>query len=961
MTERTLSTLPPIAQSQHASNSPYTHNFESALVAADSGAEEPYTIKCVCKYTHADTETICCDKCETWQHFQCYYDGDFAAAAADDFQHDCVDCHPRYIDPKRIREQQMIHHEKIERQSRGEDKKSKRPQTKSHKKSKPSEVVTNGHHDHDAKSRGGGTHDQTKRTKSTHRSQHSISSQAGTKRSPSSHSRHNSHALPLSPATTPPELPNDFVVHTYSDQFQYLWQTDPGPAELQANSFGSLSVTNKMSSWVHDESALRQDTGVRAADAYSKLKPDADLSKPSFYAKLQIHDKIVQVRGVDVRYRYLTIRDDLRNKAQLLGELKGVVGFQKDYYEQEREAWARTCHPGPFVFFPTNLPLYIDTRHEGSLCRYVRRSCQPNTSLETFITNGSEYHFVFVNESELQAGQQIAMSWDFKFPKPVEKRYLRLLGLSDESDGTEDQEMTAEEYQHLSDLINNVLSDYGGCACDLGNDCAFVRFHRNYNARLQAQSQPKKAKKPRKIKQHVSPVSTGHATNSRDASEGHAEQYDEEDENRSISGSTKPRSRDLTPPSNGTHLVSDRDKRKLADIEKAFEQQDKQPPKKKKRGSDGPPPLAHTGSGQSSTQRPRTKGTSRATTTTQHGAGKDSRDGSRHSSQSPVIEVSPKTKPVSGKASRQGSKHTASRPISPVPKVQYAEAGTQTDPDPEGSWYSPASQQKRKFVPLSRRLTQNHRRKWEIEQKRRALLAEQMELASRMQELTATPSPLPPPARVEATALINAVNGTVSPVSATQRTTLDGPAPPSPDVKADAPPSSMPPPPTWPVVLKSTSVSSSTSAQPDQRPANLSIQLPAQSQLSPGALTTPSPAGSMTQSPLGTNYPSAFLPSVQARVGLPAQPVKKKLSLKDYASMKKAASATPAHRTESAVPTLQTSSTISEEVKGPLPEKPASTPLAPVADSKSVDTIMSDAPPSVNGVGAKHSDAVDSL
>lgn len=952
MTERTLPTLPPIAQSQHASNSPHTHNFESSLVAADSGAEEPYTIKCICKDTHADTETICCDKCETWQHFQCYYDGDFAAAAADDFPHECVDCHPRFIDSKRIREQQKLRLEKMERQSRGEDKKSKRPQTKSHKKSKPSEVV-------DVTPRGGDIHDQRKRTKSTHRSQHSISSQGGTKRSPSSHSRHNSHALPLSPATTPPELPNDFVVHTYSDQFQYLWQTDPGPAELQANSFGSLLVTNKMSSWVHDESTLREDTGVRAADAYSKLKPDADLSKPSFYAKLQIHDKIVQVRGEDVRYRYLTIRDHIGDKAQLLGELKGAVGFQKDYYEQEREAWARTCHPGPFVFFPTNLPLYIDTRHEGSLCRYVRRSCQPNTSLETFITNGSEYHFVFVNESELHAGQQIAMSWDFKFPKPVEKRYLRLLGLSDESDGTEDQEMTAEEYQHLSDLINNVLSDYGGCACDLGNDCAFVRFHRNYNARLQAQSQPKKAKKPRKIKQHVSPVSTGHATNSRDASEGHAEQYDGIDEDHSISGSTKPRSRDLTPSSNGTQLVSDRDKRKLADIEKAFEQQDKQPPRKKKRGSDGPP-LVHTGSGQSSTQRPRTKGMSRATTTTQHRVGKDSRDASRHASHSPVTEVSPKTKPVSSKTSRQGSKHTVSRPISPVLKVQYTEAGTQTDPDPEGSWYASEPQQERKFVPLSRRLTQNHRRKWEIEQKRRALLAEQMELTSRMQELTARPTPIPAPTRVEPTALVNAVNGTVSPVSATQRA-RDGAAPPSPDdVMADASPSSMPPPTTWPGVLNPISVNSSTSTQPDQRPTSLTIQLPAQSHLSTSTLTTPSPARSMTQSPLGTNYPSAFSPSVQARVGLPAQPVKKKLSLKDYASMKKAASATPVHKTESAVPTVKTTSSLSEEVKAPLPEKPASAPVAPVADSKSTDTVMADAPPLVNGVDTKHS-AVDSL
>jgi hypothetical protein len=45
---------------------------------------------------------------------------------------------------------------------------------------------------------------------------------------------------------------------------------------------------------------------------------------------------------------------------------------------------------------------------------------------------------------------------------------------------------------------------------------------------------------------------------------------------------------------NGAELVSDRDKRKLGDIEKTFEQMDKQPPKKKKRGPATPLNRHHT-------------------------------------------------------------------------------------------------------------------------------------------------------------------------------------------------------------------------------------------------------------------------------------------------------------------------------------------------------------------------------
>ena len=422
----------------------------------------------------------------------------------------------------------------------------------------------------------------------------------------------------------------------------------------------------------------------------------------------------------------------------------------------------------------------------------------------------------------------------------------------------------------------------------------------------------------------------------------------------------------MTPAVNGVP-VSDRDKRKLADIEKSFEQLDKQPPKKKKRGSDGPLPHAHSASGHSSTQRSKTKGVSRSTTTT-HASGKDSKNVSRHASHSPATGVSPKTRPtsVSGQGSRHGAKRVPSGQATPVRKVQYADAGCQTDPDPEATWYAPPQQQKKKFVPLSRRLIQNHRLQYEREQARRATVAEQMELAARMHSVTATPSPLPTPGAVQSSLLINTVNGTLSPVS-TQKA-QDQPAPASPDViMTDVSATSMPPPPAWPGVLKPISVNSSTGTQPDQRPADLTIQLP------PNGINTtatPSPLSGMPalqspglvmQSPLGTNYPSQFSPSVQASVGHPVQPVKKKLSLKDYNSMKKAASATPA-KTEHAVPALRTASSLSEEIKVPaLQEKPSSAPIVPVAGNESIDTIMADAPPPASSVEAKLSGTTTSL
>jgi hypothetical protein len=65
---------------------------------------------------------------------------------------------------------------------------------------------------------------------------------------------------------------------------------------------------------------------------------------------------------------------------------------------------------------------------------------------------------------------------------------------------------------------------------------------------------------------------------------------------------------------NGAELVSDRDKRKLGDIEKTFEQMDKQLPKKKKRGTDGMLPATPSNGHPPPSQRTKHKSVSRTNT-----------------------------------------------------------------------------------------------------------------------------------------------------------------------------------------------------------------------------------------------------------------------------------------------------------------------------------------------------------
>ncbi|EFX04812.1 hypothetical protein CMQ_1740 [Grosmannia clavigera kw1407] len=161
---------------------------------------------------------------------------------------------------------------------------------------------------------------------------------------------------------------------------------------------------------------------------------------------------------------------------------------------------------------------------------------------------------------EIEADEQITIPWDFRLPREARFRMLRILGLGEED--------------------NSVLDDV-----DEDEYSSIARGNGGHH----------KKKAARKPKPHaLSPTSTGHATNSRAASEGHLDDFAENDK-ASTSSRSKPPSRDMTPaPRQGSFDTlgiltepTDRDKRKVAMVEVSFRRLEQQPPKKKKRLSDG--------------------------------------------------------------------------------------------------------------------------------------------------------------------------------------------------------------------------------------------------------------------------------------------------------------------------------------------------------------------------------------
>ncbi|MCJ1400887.1 hypothetical protein MMC11_004098 [Xylographa trunciseda] len=882
--------------------------------------EEDYTIKCICGFQEDDGNTVFCEQCNTWQHVDCYYYK--KDPPGDDDEHGCADCTPELdLDAKRATDRQKKKREQIHVVNL----KSKKISSKSHKKKiRPYEhtgVHTNGWPEdgqeiaHPRNGHAGSPKDQhppAKRVKTSHRSSHSQNiplngaAQSGRRSASASHALHS----PTKASTL--YTPHGYHNEPYSPEFLHLYEDDPGDAPLPANSFNDIQVANDLSLWSNDIEAL---TGVANGRTHQDIFMRCDQTMDSMsLPELQKENKTDESKdydGLHPSWTYLTI-NEYRPQNSIVGELRGRIGRMQDYVQDPLNRWEYLRHPLPFVFFHPHLPIYIDTRKEGTSCRYLRRSCTPNLIMKTILENGSDYHFCFVANKDLESGTELTVGWTLD-------AHMRSF-LQQKNDGIKQEGAADTDESYAAEWVGRVLADFGGCACDSPNNCSMAKYDRRHTAfsgDSAVYMSSGKSTKKQKSRNHVPSQSTGRTTTSRSGSEAIKHYEDDEiDDSRSTSTSTrsKPNSRELTPSNNtvGENAlasgveISARDKKKIERLEKSDRCQSA--PKRTKRASGGSvvntPTTATPGHGFHLTKSPygdeiwdQKMGSHSGHLHSQPNKLQYVDTGTlRKYSGSPTSRSPLATTAISADYSSHLSAHP--KPLSRA-HSNYVDSSMQTDPDPEHDWATgniPSTPSRRPFISLTKRLLMRcHKEKVESE-KAREVPGNGQNILGRAEDSSSTP----------------VASGMISEQSNPNEDTImdDGdhaslPPHDSPDlaVEKPRPPDQSPhkldestqefasplkPPPVphaWP------SPQQSDRKQPinGYRTADLRVQLPPKQLFSggpttPSIITTPNSVASfMAQSPLmhtPNSYPPPFSTS-SSNIVTPS-PAVKKLSLSDY-------------------------------------------------------------------------------
>lgn len=555
--------------------------------AEDSSGE----INCICEISDDDGFTICCDKCDTWQHLVCVQITKENLPA----KYYCPKCSPRQLDVSKAKE--------IQRQRRADEQakrshKKKRPAATSHKKKEH----TNGSNGSALGKMSSTTEKATAQGLGKLPSPKEVQQPSARKRGHRASQSTNiagSHpslqpaavgptAFINNSAAVPPCSPN-VPVSTRSGETEsdtdYEKSTKKYKQEYTSISANSPDQYADLAVQTFIENLASPSSGYLADHGEPLIHYGHEKFASIVWPKISVRplpDSSRSYSGSGCHRPSLVLETPV-SPGQLVTMYKGEVAFTKSRQDEFKNQFDVLCHPKLYVLFHPNLPIYIDARKCGSHARFVRRSCRPNLEVRTVVVEKQVCFGLFAKDA-IRTGTPLTLSWDCgETPEASE--------LARES--VEWNMVRAKTLNKLANRTIQLTKKIGDCQCSGGNDCPLAKIKNGASVLKPPSANGIRRKLPVKGNPSTEP-SMPVASKEPSPERGSAvPNDDDEDDNRSVSvpsSRSKPRSRDLTPstvPDTAveTGEMTGREARKFKEVLSRIEkqQQEEQLPSVKRR------------------------------------------------------------------------------------------------------------------------------------------------------------------------------------------------------------------------------------------------------------------------------------------------------------------------------------------------------------------------------------------
>ncbi|OWB74641.1 hypothetical protein B5S31_g4453 [[Candida] boidinii] len=153
-----------------------------------------------------------------------------------------------------------------------------------------------------------------------------------------------------------------------------------------------------------------------SVDEFNNIFPDLQNYKKYLQIKTLPDNPKQKFTGISKLGLY-TLKSLSKNDEIII--LNGEIEMKQNYIDERWNHYKTLGCPKPNVFFHPHLPIVFDQRGFGNFSRFIRKSCNPNCEIKTYILDDGSIKFGLVAKRSINQSTELTLPWEWDVDHPI--------------------------------------------------------------------------------------------------------------------------------------------------------------------------------------------------------------------------------------------------------------------------------------------------------------------------------------------------------------------------------------------------------------------------------------------------------------------------------------------------------------------------------------------------------------